>query len=89
MHSHLFQKATRRKRLGKKKSKAVSRTSLSAHFKLDWCDMKKSQKQWKINSFQKSPFGEALLIAFKSAVKSGSLETNPLRRLQQLKKEGV
>lgn len=32
--------------------------------------MKKSQKQWKMNSFQKSPFGEALLIATKSAVKS-------------------
>lgn len=69
MHSHLFQKAARRKRL-KKTFKAVSRTPLSAHFKLDWHDMKKSQKQWKINSFQKSPFGEALLIATKSAVKS-------------------
>lgn len=32
-----------------KNLKAVSGTSLSAHFKLDWYDMKKSQKQWKIN----------------------------------------
>lgn len=73
-----------------KNFKAVSRTSLSAHFKLDWYDTKKSQKQWKINSFQKSPFGEALLIDTKSAVKSVKQFGNqPTERAATTQKKGV
>lgn len=48
--------------------------------------MKKSQKQWKNNSFQKSPFEEALLIAMKSVRQFGN---QPTEKAKQLKKEGV
>lgn len=73
-----------------KNFKAVSRTSLSAHFKLYWYDMKKSQKQWKLINFKNQLLEK--LCWWRLSLEwnqSGSLEINPLRRLQQLKIKGI